>query len=127
MKREATHIKPETNIRSLAEDYEKLREKLYQQKGEFEKLLTDYELLTEKCNSQLEENLSLKFQLSSSFGSFSRKEATAGDINMTCKKSGTKKAHIIITGNFQHDHGIRPEKLKTLHTLDESTPTIEIN
>ena len=45
MKRESTHTKLETNIRLLNEDNEKLREKLCQQKDEFEKLMTDYKLL----------------------------------------------------------------------------------
>lgn len=86
MKRESTHIKLETNIRSLTEDNEKLREKLCQQKGEFEKLMTDYKLLTEKCDSQFEENLSLKSQLSSSFGIISQKDVAPDDIIMTYKK-----------------------------------------
>lgn len=145
MKRESTHIKLETNIRSLTEDNEKLREKLCQQKGEFENLMTDYKLLTEKCDSQFEENLSLKSQLSSSFGIISQKEVAPDDIIMTYKKPNEdlkettsnqepKKPTALLLGT-SNISGIRPEKLSqyvdvtkdTAYTLDEATSKIEMS
>lgn len=145
MKREFTHIKLETNIRSLTEDNEMLQEKLCQQKGEFEKLMTDYKLLTEKCDSQFEENLSLKSQLSSSFGIFSQKEAAPDDIIMTYKKPNEdlkkttsnqepKKPTALLLGT-SNISGIKPEKLSqyvdvtkdTAYTLDEATSKREMS
>lgn len=120
MKRESTHIKLETNNSSFTEDNEKLREKLCQQKGEFETLMTDYKLLTEKYDSQFEENFSLKSEPSSSFSIFSQKEATANDINITYKKPNEdfketsnqepRKPTTLLLGT-SNISGIKPEKL----------------
>lgn len=144
MKRESTHIKLETNIRSFTEDNEKLQEKLCQQKDEFETPMTDYKLLTEKYDSQFEENFSLKSELSSSFGIFSKKEATADDINITYKKPNEdfketsnqepRKPTILLLGT-SNISGIKPEKLSqyvdvtknTAYTLDEAISKIEMS
>lgn len=144
MKRKSTHITLETNIRSLTEDNEKLQ-KLCQQNGEFEKLMTGYKLLTEKCCSKFEKNLSFKSQLSSSFGIFSQKEATADDMIMTYKKRNEdlkettsnqepRKPTALLLGT-SNISGIRPEKLSkyvdvtkdTAYTLGETTSKIEMS
>lgn len=135
MKRESTHIKLETNNSSFTEDNEKLREKLCQQKGEFETLMTDYKLLTEKYDSQFEENFSLKSEPSSSFSISSQKEATANDINRTYKKPNEdfketsnqepRKSTTLLLGT-SNISGIKPEKLSQFGEILQFSATLRV-
>ena len=131
----------QSTIKSLEEDNENLRDKLRDQKNEYEKLTSDYRLLTAKCDSYFEENLSLKSQLSSSFGYFGQKtsEDTPSDANATPKnasnayKETTRKPTALLIGT-SNISGIKSDKLspyveikKTIaYTLDETTTKIEM-
>ena len=118
-----------------------LREKICQQKSEYEKLMIDFKLLKDKCDTQFEENLSLKSQIFNSFNCLNQREVPNANISATFQKTNAeyKETHLeprkpttllLGTSNIS---GIRPEKLSqyvdvtkvTAYTLDEKRSKIE--
>ena len=139
--KESTHTKQETTIKSLTDDNENLREKICQQKSEYEKLMIDFKLLKDKCDTQFEENLSLKSQISNNFDCLNQREEPTANISATYHKTNAeyKENHLeprkptaLLLGT-SNINGIRPEKLSqyvdvtkvTAYTLDETRSKIE--
>jgi chromosome segregation ATPase len=126
MKKESIHSKMQSTLKSLEEDNENLRDKLRHQKSEYEKLMSDYKLLTAKCDSHFEENLSLKSQLSSSFGCFGQKEDAPSDVNATRKnasnayKETTRKPTALLIGT-SNISGIKADKLSQYVEINKAT------
>ena len=103
--------------------------------------MIDFKLLKDKCDTQFEENLSLKSQISNNFDCLNQREEPTANISATYQKTNAeyKENHLeprkptaLLLGT-SNINGIRPEKLsqyvdvtkETEYTLDETRSKIE--
>lgn len=123
--------KLETSVRSLSDDNERLREKCSMQLADNEKMCScEFRLLKEKCDSQFNEILSLKSQMSNAFFSNKGRDTSINGVATSNTESRKPTALLVGTSNL---NGIKPDKLSTsvdilkstAYTFEEAYSTIE--
>jgi chromosome segregation ATPase len=130
IRNENSRTKLETSVRSLTDENESLREQLSMQQADNEIMSCDFRLLKEKYDTQFNEILSLKSQLSNAF--FSNKGGDTSISGVATSNADSRKPTALLLGT-SNLNGIQPDKLSTsvdiskstVHTLEEAYSTIE--